>query len=196
MSETGADAEDVREVRLEGVGLVLVAAVLVAALAGAFQLGRWFERRDDGPVAASGATFDELIESGTTATGSRTEEELSAFDVVANDAALEPGREARPKNAPTAGAERADTDTAETAAPAPGRYWVQVVAVRDRASAESVVGKLRDLGYGVQLDAEGASGDTIYRVRVGGFTSREDAAPAIAKLKADGFRDPFVREIL
>jgi cell division septation protein DedD len=73
-------------------------------------------------------------------------------------------------------------------------FTVQVTAVRTRQDAEAVVRVLKGRGYSVLLVApqHAGSSDTLYRVQVGPFASRDRAEKALAKLKHQGF-NPFIR---
>lgn len=193
----GGDVEEVREFRLEGLGLVLVGAVLLAALSGAFYLGRWYESTRGGGGGAAGelATLPGADAETRTKTVS-AEEGLTSFDTVGDGVETEPSREARegttasePKagsEVPTTGdAGSAPAENASAAAPA-GPWTVQVAAVRDRRAAEVLYGELRDGGFDARIDAVRDGTDTVFKVRVGGFAVRDAATPTADKLKAAG----------
>jgi cell division protein FtsN len=196
----GGPVEDVREFRLEGLGLVLVAAVLLASLSGAFYLGRWYEstRRPD-PAGEALATLPGADAETRTKTVS-AEDGATTFDRVGEGVATEPGREARPGvTAPVpveGGAESAETTAARTEPPrggvskpraaVTGPWTVQVAAVRDRRSAEQLYGELRDAGFEARIDTFRDGSDTVFKVRVGGFPDKTSAGATEAKLKAAG----------
>jgi cell division septation protein DedD len=89
-------------------------------------------------------------------------------------------------------------DTASTAfadsRAAGGTFIVQVTAMRARQDAESVVRVLRGRGYHALLvpPQHAHAKDSLYRVQVGPFASREIADKTLAKLKHEGFK-PFIR---
>jgi cell division septation protein DedD len=190
--EMGADRrdQDTREVRLEGVGLIVTGGVLIALLAGAFYLGRWVERQsgpvsaateagDDGPLAAiSDSTPQEVeVDSGS-----------STFDQAAPERA-EPRRQAAASGSDTPAAAPATAkDEPAPAAPATaGGFYIQVFAGRDRASAETLVNELKRNGYGVKMVSERESGGALYKVRVGGYATRDDAVDASRGLQKAGY---------
>ena len=88
-----------------------------------------------------------------------------------------------------------------TVAPSPaeprtaaGAFIVQVTAMRTRQDAESVVRVLRGRGYHALLvpPQHAHAKDSLYRVQVGPFASRDSAEKTLAKLKHEGFK-PFIR---
>ncbi len=115
--------------------------------------------------------------------------------------------EASPKPAEPAAKPASDNGNAEAtieaqASPAPastvsesGPFFVQVIAGRDRESIERVVRKLKDGGYPVRLDSESDGGQRLFKVRVGGYSSRDDALTAADKLKADGYSGAFIKQL-
>ncbi len=94
---------------------------------------------------------------------------------------------------PGPGLDTAATSPAETRTAA-GAFIVQVTAMRTRQDAESVVRVLRGRGYHALLvpPQHAHARDSLYRVQVGPYASRESAEKMLAKLKHDGFR-PFIR---
>jgi len=71
-------------------------------------------------------------------------------------------------------------------APSPGGYSVQVAAYNHKADAEKLVATLVQRGYQARVD-----GDTLpFRVRIGLYTTENDAEAALRRIKAkhmDGF---------
>jgi cell division septation protein DedD len=65
--------------------------------------------------------------------------------------------------------------------------------VRTRQDADAVLRALKGRGYSVFLVAPHAgASDSLYRVQVGPFASRDRAEKVLAKLKHQGFK-PFIR---
>lgn len=65
-------------------------------------------------------------------------------------------------------------------------YSVQVAAYNHKADAEKLVGTLKARGYAARVDGT----VTPFRVRIGRYTTENDAEDALKKLKAkrmDGF---------
>lgn len=166
-----------RELRLEGAGLVLAVGALVLLLAGTFELGR--------RIGSSGAPARAGSAAGDAAGGGEAEPTESPEKVTFFDTTTGGGKEAEPKR-------EAAKPAGGTPAPAPaavseGPWFVQVFVGRDRSAAEEVVGTLRAKGYAVRTEAvsEGASG-SLYKVRVGGYASRDAAEAGAVKLHQDG----------
>jgi cell division septation protein DedD len=73
--------------------------------------------------------------------------------------------------------------------PAPGaRFRIQVTAVRTRSAAEDIAMNLR----GKRLDARVVEDGGLYKVRVGSYATRGEAAADVPKVKAQLGGSPFV----
>jgi cell division septation protein DedD len=97
-----------------------------------------------------------------------------------------PGASGAPASAPSAPAK--DTTVKATvpktaAAPLRGLYYVQVLAVADKAQAQAAAEKYRDQGY-TAIVVDPPAGQKNYKVRLGGFTTRDKATELRAKLNA------------
>jgi len=174
--------DEPRELRLEGFVLAIAGGVLVALLVGAFQLGRAVERWAAPAKAASlpsdpsGSAEQEVVDA---------TEKLTFFDTLSGSGKeAEPSREAKPAAAAPGPAEVAVT---------PGPWFVQVFVGRDRQAAEEVVRSLKAKRYPVRIDgvAEGASGK-LFKVRVGGFPTKEAAETGADRLHGDGHSGTWV----
>jgi len=111
---------------------------------------------------------------------------------------------ARGQAAPARGARAAPPGTESSGAAAESRAGrqagvkdslaVQVVASSSRQDAAALVGVLKGRGYSAFLltPAEARSGDKLFRVEVGPFSSRAEAEKARRKLADEGFK-PFLR---
>lgn len=95
---------------------------------------------------------------------------------------------AAPSPAAAAPAPRTPPAAAGPAAPAAGAFSLQVGAFKDRATAESMVTRLKGKGFSAYLvtPQEG-----LFNVRVGTFPTRAEAEKAQEQLRAQKF-DPFV----
>ena len=72
----------------------------------------------------------------------------------------------------------------KTAAPAArGLYYVQVLAVADRAQAQAAADKYRKQGY-TAIITDPPAGEKNYKVRLGGYATRDRAADLLKKLNA------------
>jgi cell division septation protein DedD len=170
-----------REIRLEGGKLLAAAVVLIALLAGAFLLGRAVERQG-APTPSTAGGGDPLPRVDTEPT--EATEKPTFFDTVTG-----PGKEAEPKR-------EAATAAPPTATPppavSPGSWYVQVFVGRDRAAAEEVVRTLRGLGYPVRTDAVSEGSGSLYKVRVGGYPTKDLADAGAEKLHRDGQASTWV----
>jgi cell division septation protein DedD len=185
MSPEGEFEESPKEIRLEGVVLGIALGVLAALLAGAFQLGRMVERWT-APAHAS-STSDPL---GNVEPEAADTEKPTFFDTTTGSGKeAEPAREARAPSHP-----------APVPAPPPpaasGAWFVQVFVGRDRQAAEDVVRSLRGKKYPVRIDAvaEGSSG-SLFKVRVGGFPTKEAAETGSDRLRGDGYSGTWVVKV-
>ena len=174
--------DEPRELRLEGWLLAMAGGLLVALCFGAFQLGRAVERRR-APARAASASSDPLSDVEQEVVDAT--EKLTFFDTLSGAGKeAEPAREARAKAAAPEPAEASLT---------PGPWFVQVFVGRDRQAAEEVVLSLRAKRYPVRIDgvAEGPSGK-LFKVRVGGFPSKEAAEAGAERLHGDGHSGTWV----
>jgi cell division septation protein DedD len=199
MASDRQEPDTSHELRLEGVGLLLGGGLLVALLFGAFFLGRWVERRahpgDALPDAGTGP-LSQVVDMEPDADAAEGE---TYFDAGGGDAMpLEPGREIQPRDAgqgESGRAESAEPPARPAAAPDPARkgdFYVQVLALRDRSAAAEVIESLKGRGYGVRLFSEREGQDLLYKVRVGGYTTREQAGVARDELRQSGHPGAFV----
>lgn len=174
--------DEPRELRLEGWVLAVAGGVLLALLIGAFQLGRTVERWGAPARAVStpgdppGVVEQEIVDS---------TEKLTFFDTLSGAGKeAEPAREAKAKPVVPAPAGVSVT---------PGPWFVQVFVGRDRQAAEEVVRSLRAKRYPVRIDAvaEGPTGK-LFKVRVGGFPTKEAAESGADRLHGDGHSGTWV----
>jgi cell division protein FtsN len=70
------------------------------------------------------------------------------------------------------------------AAPAGTLYYVQIAAFTERAQAQALADKYKTQGYTPVIDARATNTKTWYRVRLGGYASRDRAVDLLAKLNA------------
>ena len=171
-----------REFRLEGGLLAIAGGVLLALLVGVFQLGRAVERWN-APSSTATAPSDPLGNAEQDAVDAS--EKLTFFDTLSG-----PGKEAEP--AREANTKVATAETPEVAV-TPGPWFVQVFVGRDRQAAEEVVRSLRAKRYPVRIDAvaEGSSG-RLFKVRVGGFPTKEAADLGAERIHGDGHTGTWV----
>ena len=75
--------------------------------------------------------------------------------------------------------------------PAARPWAVQVAALNVRAEADAVAKRLASKGYAAYVVAP-ADGATVFRVRVGKFSSRDEAEPVKAKLEKEELFKPWI----
>ena len=194
--ERGA-ADDVREFRLEGLTLVVTVGVLLAALLGAFYLGRRVERWS-GPEPsgeARGAADDPLANVAPTEPPADVDRSAGFFDTVEGEQKqAEPSREARRKRDEPSATEPPSRDSPR-ARGSDGPFFVQVWAGRDREAAELLVDKLQREGYPVRLFSDRVESDSLYKVRVGGFATEPEARSMSEELAGKGYRGAWVTAV-
>jgi len=104
-----------------------------------------------------------------------------------------PSGESAPKPATLAtAAPKAAPAPAPTPAPAPrepaaGEFSVQLAAFSDDKGANSLANKLKKAGYPAYTEPLSTSRGTLWRVRVGPYTSRDSAVASREKLKGEGY---------
>jgi DedD protein len=99
------------------------------------------------------------------------------------------------KAAATANVAKATPPQAPAPTPAPmptrevtaGDFSVQVFAFSDDKGANSLVNKLKAKGFPAYTEPVSTSRGTLWRVRVGPYTSRESAVNARERLKGEGY---------
>jgi len=177
------------ELRLEGVGLVLGGGVLLALLVGAFFLGRWVERQRPPAEMAAAMESGPLDQIGSREGKVDANQGLGHFDGAEADAQpTEPERELkRDDPAPSTPA-----PVLPKAEPSDGDFFVQVVAMRDRKAATEFIDGLRQKGYSARLFSEGEGQGRLYKVRVGGFPTRQTAGAVRDRLRTDGHPGAFL----
>ena len=195
MAADRRDANSVREFRFEGLGLVLVVTVILALLGGSFALGRWYERRAQGRSGAALMDLENPLENVVeieepTDVG----ESATYFDTSeGGEKEAEPGRETTQRRAP---AQEAPPQAKQTApAESTGNYFVQIAAVRDRSAAERLIEELRGNGYPVRLFSEAEGRGALYKVRVGGYTTEQQAREAVTGLVNKGYQGAWVTHV-
>ncbi len=184
-----AGAREVRELRLEGWTLYAVGAVILAALAGAFYLGRWVERRAGAGMAR--ADRGSPVAASAPEPAVTTQAEAGYFDAPRGpEQEPEPEREAR--QPPPAGPTRVLEPLANEAAAPAGAFTVQVMALRDSASARTVLQELQGQGFQARLVAEREGRGTLYKLRVGTYATRQEAEASAERMRRAGYVGAFV----
>ncbi|HVS04280.1 MAG TPA: SPOR domain-containing protein [Thermoanaerobaculia bacterium] len=101
-----------------------------------------------------------------------------------------------PANLPPAGQQPASPGAAapgapEAAMPA-GSLIIQVFSSRDQEQARKLLDRLRGAGFTAYLSPAEAGRDTMYRVRIGPFTARDEAEAVAARVRRDFRVDTWI----
>jgi septal ring-binding cell division protein DamX len=84
-----------------------------------------------------------------------------------------------------------------SASPAPtsGKFRVQLGVFTQQKFAQELLDQLKAKGYDAKFDTVSDGGKDTFKVWVGTFATREDAAQASTELQADGFEKGYVTEV-
>lgn len=107
-----------------------------------------------------------------------------------------PGREGQPPVTALSAGVSAPTEKSGVGAAAEGReaFSIQVGALKTEEEATKVILRLKSRGYTGILEKPLSRRDPFYRVRVGNYASRDEAARAETLLKDEGFLT-FIKKI-
>jgi DedD protein len=112
--------------------------------------------------------------------------------------ATAPGAAAKPPATPVkpAAVPAAPTTSAKPGAPKPavaaaGAFTIQVGAFKDKATADSVVSRLKGKGFAAYVVSPGAA-EGLFNVRVGSYNSRGDAEHVQVRLRDEEKFKPFI----
>jgi len=188
------DGDSTRELRLEGIGLLLGGGFLLALIVGAFFLGRWVERQTGPLDALTPDGAGPLAQVAAREPDADAADGITYFDTVEGaEKQIESRREIPTETTPPPASSPRQGALAEPAAEvADGRFYVQVLALRDQHGAAEVIDSLEAKGYGVRLFPEREGRGTLYKVRVGGYATREEASAARDGLRQAGHPGAFV----
>jgi DedD protein len=81
--------------------------------------------------------------------------------------------------------------TPKAVAPTAGTFTIQVGAFKDKASADSVVSRLKGKGFAAYVSSPGAA-EGLFNVRVGSFAGRADAEHVQGRLRDEEKFKPFI----
>jgi len=185
--------EEVREFRLEGLGLFVIGGVLVAALAGSFFVGRWYERSVS-PVSRSSLSADDpLAHVAQTERPAEVDETATFFDTMeGGEKEAEPQRQVKSGSSEVPAASQ---PTRPKLMPSAGPNFVQVFAGRDRKAAEALFDQLKSAGYPARVFSEREGQGGLFKVRVGGYATEDEARAAAGKLQKEGFAGAWVTRV-
>ena len=195
----------VREFQLEGMTLYIIIVILLVVLAGVFYLGRRFERArwTSGEAQAQGLAGENSLYGDPTEGGPveevPIEEQIDFFDTVPGD-----GDNAEPEREATATGPVPETRRDEAAIIQPpvavsetagGPFYIQVLAARDRRSAEALEAKLDAAGFPARIHTETDGTGAWYKVQVGGYPDRDATVPILEKLKQAGYKGVWTTRV-
>lgn len=188
------ETDAVREVRFEGWGLLAVVSVLVIAGGISFYGGRLYERGlGPSPAVVSNSDLDplgQIVHQGRELPPADVEEAADHFDGPANAGTpAEPRREIPQQKAADATEGRPDPEATRVD---DGAFFVQVFAGRDRRAAELLIEKLRSDSFAVKLFSQSEGQGSLYKVRVGGYKTRDAARVAAGELQKKGYNGAWV----
>ncbi len=187
------EPESMHEFRLEGIGLLLGGGLLLAMIVGAFFLGRWVERgaQPGGPQPVSGS--GPLRQVLTPEPDADVGQGVTHFDNLDGaEKQLEPAREIPPAKGAMPATQPVSSRPSAAAQADEGRYYVQVSALRDQGAAAELIDMLKAQGYGVRLFSEREGQGMLYKVRVGGYATEQEARVMVAKLRKTGYPGAWV----
>jgi DedD protein len=106
---------------------------------------------------------------------------------TAQTKASTPAIASTPKEEPkTAAAVKKNDMATSKPAEVKGGFAVQIGAFRDADNAQQIVARMKEAKLPVKTDSIATSGGKVTRVRVGPYTSRDDANAALAQIKLAG----------
>lgn len=76
--------------------------------------------------------------------------------------------------------------------PPSGGFRVQVVSVSSRADADAEARRLSRRGFSARVEPGRSASGAVYRVRVGPYATREEAAGAASRLASAGRRETWI----
>lgn len=169
-----------REFQLEVRHMAFLLLLVVVLCVASFMLGRWVERQ------SSGADMEAIVEEGEARLedGGDVARDLTFFDSLKNDQPVPLEAEAsgtRPTMKPTASRPAAGSPARAARRSVEQGVFIQVIATAQRSAAESVRKRLRDDGYTALMVSEGGT----WKVRVGPYADRAEAARAAVRLRAE-----------
>lgn len=171
------EGESSREFNLEPRHLTVLVVLLLGLCLASFMLGRWVERRASGSSASS---LETKAPPGAIEEGGDVAKDLTFFDSLKKD---EPEpltlRSEPPPRTRAVPSQAATTPSASGERRSVGQgVMIQVMASKDRGTAEALRKRLRSRGYTALMVKDGGS----YKVRVGPYADRAEAERAGALL--------------
>lgn len=184
--------KDFREIQVSSTLLVVIFLGVLALGVFIFLLGVSVGKKQASVATPTQIVTQQIPEPVKEPSVKPTASETAAGDVAAPPQAAASPTPAKPQPK-EAGADNrtpvtkspAETKKPPAAAPAgSGLYYVQVAAFTDKTQAQAFADKYKKQGYTTTLSPRATSTKTWYRVRLGGYKSRDQAVDLLAKLNA------------
>jgi cell division septation protein DedD len=184
--------KDFREIQVSSTLLVVIFLGVLALGVFIFLLGVSVGKKQASVATPTQIVTQQIPEPVKEPSVKPTASETAAGDVAASPQAAAPLTPAKPQPKEAAADDRtpvtkppAETKKPPAAAPAgSGLYYVQVAAFADKTQAQAFADKYKKQGYTTTLSPRATSTKTWYRVRLGGYKSRDQAVDLLAKLNA------------
>ena len=97
------------------------------------------------------------------------------------------------KSTPAASAAKAASEAPAAAGARPGRWVVQLVALRDRGAASSIVQRLSGKGYPAFIvNPAGSASSQVFKVQVGRYDDRGEAEQVARRLEKEEKFNPWI----
>lgn len=174
------------EILLENRHLAFVGAGVLVLCVGSFLLGRWTERSrwvnpDSDLPRVADVTGNLPIESGPAPAAAPDDDGQEGEDLLPEDT-----RAAAPAAQPAPAAVPAPEPRAEKARASADDLYIQVLATRQQDAADALRQKLASRSYpAAVVSSPDSQGRPMYRVRVGGYESRQEAERVAARLRKE-----------
>jgi cell division septation protein DedD len=193
--------ESFREIQLSGKQLIALfmaaAVVLIVTFLSGVLVGRGVRSQQEPAVSAdaaqaSGGAVDPTAPPtpGKPAPQAEPQAQPAPFLVPPPQADEEPAFYARGQTKPAPATALADASG--VAKPADAGYFVKVVAYRTKAEADRMTARLSTKGYAAYVTPVTGKGASLYSVRVGKFSTRQDAEAAKRRLEQEEQLKPSI----
>jgi cell division septation protein DedD len=183
--------KDFREIQVSSTLLVIIFLGVLALGVFIFLLGVSVGKKQAAVAAPTQIVTQQIPEEVQAPAVKPTAAETAAKDQGSSSGPGTSSEAVKPQPKDTASVQappaKAPAEAKKTPAAAPatsGLYYVQVAAFSDRPSAQALADKYKSQGYTTFVTSRVTSTKTWYRVRLGGFKTRDQAVDLLAKLNA------------
>jgi cell division septation protein DedD len=180
--------KDFREIQVSSTLLVVIFLGVLALGVFIFLLGVSVGKKQAAVAAPTQIVTQQIPEEVKAPAIKPTATETASDDAgpaTAQETAKPPAKETTSAQSPATKPPTATKKTTAAGAPAAsGLYYVQVAAFSERAPAQALADKYKGQGYTTFVTSRVTSTKTWYRVRLGGYPTRDKAVDLLAKLNA------------